>query len=141
MMKREYNVVIDTNLWISFLIRDFDTKLLYLLLEPFINIFYSTELLAEIQHTAGYSRLKAKINPVRVDELIYTLTTFYNEVLLTSEVDICRDSKDNYLLALAKDAQTHFLITNDKDLLVLDPFENTRIVKLNDFLSILQTLP
>lgn len=141
MMKKKYNVVIDTNLWISFLIGSYNTKLLYILIEPSIQIFYTAELLAEIQQTAGLSRLQKKINPVRVDELIYTLTIYFTELPATSQVNICRDLKDNYLLALAKDAQADFLLTNDKDLLVLDPFENTRILKLNDFLTILPTLP
>ena len=50
-----------------------------------------------------------------------------------SVVDVCRDPKDNYLLALAKDSNADYLITGDTDLLVLKEFEKTKIVKLNDF--------
>lgn len=53
---------------------------------------------------------------------------------ITSEVSICRDPKDNYLLALAKDSQANFLITGDGDLLTLTSFEGTEILNYQDFL-------
>ena len=52
----------------------------------------------------------------------------------------CRDVKDNYLLALSKDADADYLITGDKDLLVLKQFENTLIVTLPQFLEIINAL-
>jgi hypothetical protein len=36
---------------------------------------------------------------------------------INSRVTVCRDLKDNYLLALARDSNANFLITGDKDLL------------------------
>jgi hypothetical protein len=41
------------------------------------------------------------------------------------------------LLALAKDSKATFLITGDKDLLVLKQFENTSIITLTEFLDYL----
>ncbi|MGV2387456.1 MAG UNVERIFIED_CONTAM: putative toxin-antitoxin system toxin component, PIN family [Microcystis novacekii LVE1205-3] len=51
-----------------------------------------------------------------------------------SKINICRDAKDNYLLALAKDSQADFLITGDQDLLILQQFEITKIVTYQQFL-------
>ncbi|MBK6754350.1 MAG: putative toxin-antitoxin system toxin component, PIN family [Flavobacteriales bacterium] len=42
---------------------------------------------------------------------------------------ICRDPKDDYLLALAKKGKADFLITGDEDLLVLKKHGKTRILK------------
>ncbi len=50
-----------------------------------------------------------------------------------SVVDVCRDTKDNFLLALAKDGNADFLITGDKDLLVLEKYENTQILTYREF--------
>jgi uncharacterized protein len=50
-----------------------------------------------------------------------------------SPVSICRDPKDNHILSLAKDAGADYIITGDKDLLVLEKFEETIICTLNDF--------
>jgi hypothetical protein len=52
---------------------------------------------------------------------------------IASTVEICRDEKDNFLLALAKDSKADFLITGDKDLLVLNVFENTKILTFTEF--------
>ena len=54
---------------------------------------------------------------------------------LTFLIDICRDSKDNYLLAIVKDAKAGFLITGNKDLFVIKQFEITSILTLTEFLS------
>lgn len=42
--------------------------------------------------------------------------------------------KDNFLLCLARDASADYLITEDNDLLVLNPFEETEIMTMKDFL-------
>ncbi len=46
---------------------------------------------------------------------------------------ICRDPKDDYLLALAKAAKADLLITGDVDLLVLKKHGKTRILKPSAF--------
>jgi len=52
-------------------------------------------------------------------------------VPVVSEVSICRDPKDNFLLALAIDSKADFLVTGDQDLLSLKNIENTGIITLN----------
>ncbi len=49
------------------------------------------------------------------------------EVEIISKVSVCRDAKDNYLLALAQDSLADFLITGDQDLLILKTFQTTVI--------------
>ena len=51
-------------------------------------------------------------------------------------VSICRDPKDNFLLALAKDSKADFLITGDKDLLTMEKFENTKILTITKFIEL-----
>ena len=70
----------------------------------------------------------------KVDELIKLLEIISIFVTITSEVFLFRDAKNNYLLALAKDSNADFLVTGDQDLLVISKFENTGIVKYQDFL-------
>lgn len=50
-----------------------------------------------------------------------------------SVVDLCRDPKDNFLLALAKDSDADYLITGDNDLLVLKKVGKTKIAKMTEF--------
>ncbi|WP_236721430.1 putative toxin-antitoxin system toxin component, PIN family [Trichormus sp. NMC-1] len=70
----------------------------------------------------------------KVNELIKLLRTIGVFINITSEVFICRDAKDNYLLALAKDSDANFLVTGDQDLLVITKFENTAIVSYQELL-------
>lgn len=66
--------------------------------------------------------------------MIFNIIERYADyVIVTSNVDLCRDDKDNFLLSLAKDSEADFLITGDKDLLVLKKFEETRIVTIAEY--------
>jgi putative PIN family toxin of toxin-antitoxin system len=48
----------------------------------------------------------------------------------------CRDPKDNMYLELAVVAYASCIITGDKDLLALDPFEEIRILPATDFIAL-----
>lgn len=50
-------------------------------------------------------------------------------------VTICRDHKDNAILACALEAAANYIVTGDKDLLVLKKFQGIRIAKPADFLT------
>ena len=54
-------------------------------------------------------------------------------IKVKSNVDICRDPKDNFLLALAKDASAHFIISGDNDLLTLESFALAKIISYKEF--------
>lgn len=58
-------------------------------------------------------------------------------IQVTTTIDLCRDPEDNFLLALAKDGRADYLLTGDNDLLVLNQFEQTKIVKISDFIQML----
>jgi len=55
-------------------------------------------------------------------------------VSVHSKVTICRDVKDDKLLALALDGNADLIVTGDKDLLVLNPFEGIPIITPLDYL-------
>ena len=50
---------------------------------------------------------------------------------------ICRDPKDDIFLACAKKANANYLVSEDKDLLVLKQHANTQIVTVVAFLNVL----
>jgi hypothetical protein len=47
--------------------------------------------------------------------------------------DICRDSKDNFLLSLSFIGNADYLVTGDKDLLELKEYKGTKIITPNEF--------
>jgi putative PIN family toxin of toxin-antitoxin system len=61
------------------------------------------------------------------------------EVVEIEEIPaVSRDPKDDKFLATAAVAQADFLVTEDNDLLVLDPYEGCRIVTARRFLAALE---
>jgi predicted nucleic acid-binding protein len=59
-------------------------------------------------------------------------------VPVDSVITECRDPKDNKFLELAVDAQVDYLVSGDKDLLVLDPFRGIPVLSAQDFLVVTQ---
>lgn len=54
---------------------------------------------------------------------------------VTSDIILCRDPKDNFLLSLAADGQATHLLTGDKDLLDLQTIGKTVIQPITSYLS------
>jgi predicted nucleic acid-binding protein len=65
--------------------------------------------------------------------MFLNIETYIDLVEVKSSIKICRDPKDNFLLALAKDGKANFLLTGDKDLLILEKFEKTKIITIAKF--------
>jgi len=127
-------IIIDTNLWISFLIGKGLKELKNLLVEETVQVVISEEILQEIIIVTQRPKLQKYFPRNKVDELIQILHAIGLFIIITTEVSICRDPKDNYLLALAKDSNANFLVTGDQDLLMIERFENTEIVTYQQLL-------
>lgn len=134
MRAEKHRVVIDTNLWISFLLtRDF-TKLDELISEGLI-LLMSQELLEEIVEVAERPKFRKYFDLTDLADLLLNLEQKAELVIVRSEVRICRDEKDNFLLSLALDGAATHILTGDKDLLMLHPFHHLEIVTIADYLS------
>jgi putative PIN family toxin of toxin-antitoxin system len=57
-------------------------------------------------------------------------------VLVSNKIKACRDPKDDKFLELAVSSGAACIITGDKDLLVLNPFERIPILTAAEFLKI-----
>ena len=67
------------------------------------------------------------------------LETILNDAVwieIQESVVACRDPKDDKFLALAVNGQADFIVTGDRDLLVLNPFRGIAIVQPEEFLSL-----
>ncbi|MCB0109573.1 MAG: putative toxin-antitoxin system toxin component, PIN family, partial [Caldilineaceae bacterium] len=54
-------------------------------------------------------------------------------VEVTQQISACRDPKDDKFLELAVNGNADCIVTGDKDLLVLHPFEGVAILTLTEF--------
>ena len=125
-------LVIDANLWISFLLSP-DSRYRLESIYGSHRLLVSEELFNDLGNAIRKPYPAKRINRVEYEELVSLLRTDTELVDVHSVVEVCRDPKDNFLLALAKDGNADYLITGDDDLLVLETFEKTKIVKLTDF--------
>ncbi len=57
-------------------------------------------------------------------------------VITTTQITDCRDQKDNKFLELAIDGNANYIVTGDKDLLILNPFQNIPILTAREFLNL-----
>jgi putative PIN family toxin of toxin-antitoxin system len=126
-------IVIDTNIWIHYLIRSSHKLLDSLITNPETEIVLSKELLDELLEVSTRKKFASFFTPVDAAELVMLLESRFPPLEVLSNVNACRDPKDNFLLALAKDGNVDYLITGDADLLVLKKFEMTTILSLTEF--------
>lgn len=121
-------VVLDTNVWISFLIGKRVQRLRSLLAHRQVVVIVAEELLAELTEVVQRPKMARYFAPDKAHELLQYLRLQGEVVNIVSDVQVCRDSKDNFLLALAQDSQADILVTGDQDLLVLGNFRSVRIL-------------
>ena len=135
-MRQKCRIIIDTNLWISFLLSkkfDFIDKLLD---SGKVELVFSNELLAEMIDVTGRPKLKKFFTMedwLMICEIISRHAIY---IPVVSSVTLCRDEKDNFLLSLAQDAKANYLLTGDNDLLVLKSFGVTQIITIAEFQKI-----
>ena len=125
--------ILDTNLWISYLISKRLSEIDELFERDDLTLLFSEELLDEFIEVAGRPKFRSYFPEEDVEELLSLFDEFGEIIDVTSVVDLCRDPKDNFLLALAKDGHADFLITGDEDLLVIRNFEKTKILSYSAF--------
>ena len=128
-------LIIDTNLWVSFIISNKQN-----LLDPFLfgeeaRLLFSEELITEIKQTIAKPRLKKYFSTNALEEMLSTFEPFIDLIEVESIVTICRDPNDNFLLSLAKDGKADYLLTGDKDLLELKKFGKTKIKTITSFID------
>jgi len=122
------SVILDTNLWISFLISKRLQELELLLESGTIRLILSIELIEEFLDVAKRPKFNKFFKKSDIQHLLNQIDRFGEIIEVISKVDVCRDGKDNFLLSLAKDGKADYLLTGDSDLLVLGKIENTHIV-------------
>ena len=61
------------------------------------------------------------------EEFLETLVERSLFIAIVENVQLCRDPKDDKILALALSGQAEYIITGDRDLLVLNPFQSIKI--------------
>lgn len=139
---RVERVVLDTNVLIS--------AALSRLGKPFAcfdwvldnaTLIVSRELLEELETRLARPKFSKYLDDSRRRAFVADLGLSSVQVELSGAVTVCRDPDDNKLLEMAVVGRADCLVTGDRDLLVLDPFEGIPILTPDRFLTVISPSP
>ncbi len=129
-------VIIDTNIWISYLIGKTLAGLSKLLENDKVEIIVSDKIIDELKDSILKNRLEKYFKGKDFSSFFIELSKNSFELFDNMGISICRDDDDNHLLALAKKSNADYIITGDKDLLDINKFEKTRIIRFREALEL-----
>jgi uncharacterized protein len=130
-------VVIDTNIWISFLIGKSLTGLTDAIIANRVQVLFSDDLFSELLEVLQRPKFKKYFSSAAIEQLLALLYEKIAWVNVVDEFTDCRDKKDNFLLNLSVSGQANYLITGDADLLVLNPFHGVEIISYQFFQNVI----
>lgn len=131
------NIVIDTQLLLRAVVnrRSLAAKLIYDMTDSY-TLLISEGTLAEITDVLSRPKVRAKFQ--YSDEAITQLKERLSRgILVTVDhvPEVARDPKDDIFLATAVVGKAQYIVSEDKDLLVLNPYKSIQIVSLPDFMK------
>jgi hypothetical protein len=130
MAKKVRRIVLDTNIWIHFLISNDYSFLDKGLKDDSVKLLFSSELLEEFLEVVSRPKFSDYFSHKDIIDILSTIEIHAEFIKVKSRLTICRDDKDNFLLSLAKDSSADYLITGDKDLLELEQINQTQIITI-----------
>lgn len=130
---RTWRVVIDTNIWISFLIGKHLAGLHRHIDSGRVEVVTCEAQLRELADVLNRPRIRKYISEVQAETFLDLLCEIALMVEPVQGPTICRDPKDDYLLYTAIAAQADYLVSGDNDLLTLDYIVDTKIITYTDF--------
>lgn len=134
---RSRKVILDTNLWVSFLITRDMSFLDEYVKSGKVKLIFSKELIEEFIAVAYRPKFAKYFTNEDIENLLDVFNYLGILINVTSNIKICRDSKDNFLLNLAIDSKANYLVTGDKDLLEIKKIKRTKILTIKELEELL----
>jgi uncharacterized protein len=130
-------VILDTNIWISFLITKDFSFLDRILDSGKVKLIFSDELFTEFVTVAERPTLRKYFSKGDLKTLTQIIEKYGTLIEVTSNFNLCRDRKDNFLLNLAFDSKADYLVSGDKDLLIIGKVNKTKIITISELKAFL----
>ena len=99
------------------------------------QVLMSEAVLAELQDVLDRPRFDRYLSLELRRTFLSDLLALVEIIETFRRIEVCRDPKDDKFLELAVSGGAAFIISSDKDLLVLNPFEGIEILSPLDFLA------
>lgn len=112
--------VIDTNIWVSALLNPFGfpARLRKSFEEGAFQLIISEPIIEELAGVLSRPRIKDKygITEGNIQELLVLIEERAEHVLLSGDVNICRDKNDDLVIETAIKGEAKYLVTRDDDI-------------------------
>lgn len=103
-----------------------------------IILFFAEQNIEELLIVTARDKFRKYFGEEDVKDLVSFIKIVGEVIEIDGFEEICRDPKDDFLLALAKESKAHYLISGDKDLLELKEYKKTQIITINQFEQIIK---
>lgn len=130
--------VIDTNIWISFLIGKLLAGLDDYILDNQLEVVISADQLEEITNVLKRPKFRLHFSTNDIEEFLSLLYKTARIVEIHHTIKDYRDEKDNFLLETAIRGRADYIVTGDKDLLVMNPYRGKKIIGFKEFENIIK---
>jgi putative PIN family toxin of toxin-antitoxin system len=139
-VNEKLRIVIDTQVLLRAVInrRSLPAQIVYDLIDTYI-LLVSEATLKEIEDVLNRPKVRTKfqLSDEVVQELMERLSR--GERITVTEVPaVGRDPKDDIFLACGVVGKAEYIVSEDNDLLVLNPYQSIKIVNVLDFLKIIR---
>lgn len=131
-------IIVDTNIWISFLIGKTLAGLHHHIHSGRVQIIICPAQLLELTDVLARPRIRKYIPEEKALEFLDLLDQAAELVEPEMGPPLCRDPKDDYLLYAAMSSNAHYLVSGDKDLLTLRHIGATQIIAYTEFNSLME---
>lgn len=128
-------IVIDTNVWISFLLGKSFQNIFDLIENYNLTVYTSQEQIQEIIETIKKPKLSKYLESEDINNLIFLFNYNFKFVEISNNFKFLRDPKDDYLLEVAIISKSKYLITGDKDFLDLKNYNDIEFVNYKKFID------
>lgn len=132
--------VFDTNVIVSALLFE-NSKPAQALRYALTNgtVLLSLDLLGELNEVLGRERFNRYLTSEEREEFLEALVERAVLVEITETVQECRDPKDDKILELALNGEAQYIISGDRDLLILHPFRDVLVMTAEAFLRTIES--
>ena len=129
-------IVIDTNVFVSSFFWGGNPKEVFeRVVNGFDELFITDEIIKEIKFVMNCR--KFNVNSSEIDDYIKIIEKYSRTIISKSVPEsISRDQGDDKILQCGLDGNVDFIVTGDKDLLVIKGYKNIKIIKPKDYLEI-----
>jgi len=131
-------VIFDCNIWVSLFITKQLPLLRQFLTSSEIQFFTTQELENEIRTVLLRKKIRKYVDVRAVEIFIYQISRYCEKIEIDgkcADVNI-RDPKDIYLVTLSEETKADYLVSGDKDLLVIGEYKVTKFITLSEFKAI-----